>query len=62
MITGKNSALIGFGLFIYTLVTILSLIGCCETKVAFFVVVGILNLLLNGWVITSVYKYFSNKE
>lgn len=60
MIVGKNSALIGFGVFLYAIITILALIGCCIAKGGFFTIVGVLNFLCNGWVIFSMYKYFSN--
>lgn len=45
MITGKNSALIGFGLFFHLVLTILVLIGCCLADGVVFTVVGIINAL-----------------
>lgn len=62
MIHNKNSALIGFGLFLYTLVTLLTLIGCCIAKGGFFTVMGVLNTLANGYVIVSIWKHFSNNQ
>lgn len=61
MITDKKSALIGFGMFLYALVTLLALVGCCIAKGGFFTIVGILNTIVNGFVITSIWKYFSKK-
>lgn len=62
MIHNKNSALIGFGLFLYTLVTLLALVGCCIAKGGFFTMVGVLNTIANGFVIGSIWKHFSSKE
>lgn len=62
MIVNKKSALIGFGLFLYALVTILALIGCCITREPFFITAGILNFVCNWWVICSIYKHYSDKE
>lgn len=61
MIIGKHSAIKGFGLFLYAIVTILALIGCCLTG-GFFSYIGVLNLILNGWLIVKIYKYFSTKR
>lgn len=59
MITGKFSALKGIGLFLYAVITILSLVGCC-LQGGFFCGVGIINTLANGWIISSLYKHWSN--
>jgi hypothetical protein len=61
MITGKNSALKGFGLFFYALVTILVLICTCNTSNAWGVV-GIVNTILNSYVILTLFKYWSDNE
>lgn len=61
MIVGKYSALIGTKMFLYALIAILSLVGCCLTG-GIFTYVGVLNLILNGWVIVSIYKRFRTKE
>lgn len=60
MIVGKNSALIGFGIFLYALITILALIGCFTAKGGFFTIIGVLNLICNGWVVYSMCKRFSH--
>ena len=59
MIVGKHSALKGFGLFLYAIVTILALI-CCVNNGGFWSVVGIVNTLLNGYMIYRLFTYFSN--
>lgn len=59
MIIGKNSALKGFGLFFYTLVTILVLICTCNTSNAWGAV-GIINAVLNSCVILALFRYWSN--
>lgn len=60
MITGKNSALKGFGLFFYALVTILVLICTCNTSNAWGVV-GIVNTIINFYVILTLFKYWSRE-
>ena len=62
MIINRNSAILGFGLFGWVVVAILALIGCCLAKGAIFTVVGIVNFLLNAWVIISLYKQFNNEK
>ena len=62
MITGRNSALIGMGLLMYILLTILVLIGCCLASGLVFTIVGIVNSAINAWIATSVYKIYSNKN
>lgn len=59
MITGKFSALKGFGLFLYAIITIMALVACCQQG-GIFCGVGIVNTLANGWLISSLYKYWSN--
>lgn len=59
MIVGKHSALKGFGLFLYAVITILTLI-CCVNNGSFWSVVGIVNTLVNGYVIYRLFTYFSN--
>lgn len=61
MITGKNSALKGFGLFFYALVTLLVLICTCNTSNAWGVV-GIVNTIINFYVILRLFKYWSDNE
>ena len=61
MITGKNSALKGFGLFFYALVTVLVLIGCTNFN-SFFGVVGLINLVLNSCVIVKLFTHFSGED
>lgn len=62
MITGKHSAIIGFGLFFYAVLTIMVLIGCCLASGAVFTVVGIANTLINTWVAYKIYKFYADKE
>ena len=59
MIIGKHSALKGFGLFLYALVTILVLI-CTVNSGHFWSVVGIVSTLVNGYLIVKLFTYFSN--
>lgn len=59
MITGKYSALKGFGLFFYAVVTILVLIACANYN-TFFGVVGMINLFANSVVIFKLFTHFSN--
>lgn len=61
MITGKNSALKGFGLFFYALVTLLVLICTCNTS-NIWGVVGIVNTIINFYVILRLFKYWSDNE
>ena len=61
MITGKHSALKGFGLFFYALVTLLVLICTCNTSNVWGVV-GIVNTILNSYVILRLFKYWSDNE
>ena len=61
MITGKNSALKGFGLFFYALVTLLVLLCTCNTSNAWGVV-GIVNTIINFYVILRLFKYWSDNE
>lgn len=61
MIIGKNSALKGFGLFFYALITILVLVCTCNTSILWGVV-GILNAAINGWIIVVLYKYCSSDK
>ena len=61
MIHNKNSALIGFGLFLYTLVTLLVFVGLIQVN-TFFAIVGGLNLILNGFMIVKVYNHYKIKE
>ena len=60
MIIGKNSALKGFGLFFYTLLTILVLVCTCNTSILWGVV-GILNAVINGLIIVALFKYWSKE-
>jgi hypothetical protein len=59
MIIGKHSALKGFGLFLYAIVTILVLI-CCGISTGYWWVAGVLNFITNSWVIFKLYTHFSN--
>ncbi len=61
MIIGKHSALKGFGLFLYALITILVLI-CTVNVGSFWAVVGIINAVVNSWVIVALFRYWSNKS
>lgn len=61
MITGKNSALKGFGLFFYALVTLLVLICTCNTSNVWGVV-GIVNTIINFYMILRLFKYWSDNE
>ena len=58
MIIGKHSALKGFGLFLYAVITILVLICTCNTSYAWGIV-GLFNTILNGAVIVRLFKYWS---
>lgn len=60
MIVGKHSALKGFSLFFYALVTILVLICTCNASDAWGIV-GLLNTILNSTVIFRLFKYWSNE-
>ena len=60
MIVGKHSALKGFGLFFYAVITILVLICTCNANNAWGIV-GLLNTILNGAVILRLFKYWSNE-
>ena len=61
MIVGKHSALKGFGLFFYAVITILVLI-CCVNNGGFWSVIGIANFLANAWVILKLYTHFCNQN
>ena len=61
MIVGRHSALKGFGLFLYAIITILALI-CCVNNGGFWSVIGICNLLINSYVIFRLFAYFSNQN
>ena len=58
MIIGKHSALKGFGLFLYAIVTILVLICTCNTSNAWGIV-GIVNAIFNSYVIFALFKHWS---
>lgn len=58
MIIGKHSALKGFGLFFYALITILVLI-CTVNVGPFWAVVGITNAVVNTWVIVALFRYWT---
>ena len=60
MIVGKHSALKGFGLFFYAVITILVLICTCNASDAWGIV-GLLNTILNSAVIFRLFKYWSNE-
>ena len=59
MIIGKHSALKGFGLFLYAIVTILALIGLVNLG-HFWSVVGFINAVVNAVVIVKLFNYWSN--
>ena len=61
MIIGGHSALKGFGLFLYALITILVLI-CTVNVGSFWAVVGIINAVVNTCVIVALFKNWSNKS
>lgn len=61
MIVGKHSALKGFGLFFYALITMLVLICTCNTS-DFWGGVGIVNTIINTYVIITLYKHWSSNE
>lgn len=61
MIIGGHSALKGFGLFLYAIVTILVLI-CTVNVGSFWAVVGIINAVVNTCVIVALFNYWSNKS
>ena len=58
MIVGKHSALKGFSLFFYAIITILVLICTCNASDAWGIV-GLFNTILNGAVIVRLFKYWS---
>lgn len=60
MIVGKHSALKGFALFFYAVITILVLICTCNASDAWGIV-GLFNTILNGAVIVRLFKYWSNE-
>lgn len=59
MIIEKHSAIKGFGLFLYAIITVLVLICTCNVG-SFWGVIGVLNTIVNVWVILSLFKYWSN--
>ena len=61
MIIGKHSAIKGFGLFLYAIITLLVLICTCNVSNAWGVV-GVINTVLNFWVILALFKYWSNNS
>lgn len=61
MIIGGHSALKGFGLFLYAIVTILVLI-CTVNVGSFWAVVGIINAVVNTCVIVALFKYWSKQS
>lgn len=61
MITGKHSALKGFGLLAWMIVAILTLIGCANYN-PFFAIVGLVNLALNSIMIVKLFTYFSGEK
>ena len=60
MIQDKFSALIGFGLFLYAIATILGFIGLWQVS-TFFGVIGCVNTLFNGCIGYAIYKHFMIK-
>ena len=58
MIIGKHSALKGFGLFLYALVTILVLICTCNVSNVWGIV-GFVNAIFNSCVIFALFKHWS---
>lgn len=58
MIIGKHSALKGFGLFLYAIVTILVLICTCNANDAWGIV-GFVNAIFNSYVIFALFKHWS---
>lgn len=63
MIKGEKSILKGVLLFVYAVILIISLIGCCTKEVdAVIVIGGILNFAVGAWIIYSLYKDWSKDE
>ena len=62
MILGKNSAILGFGLFfiiVLLLITSAYAIASCDTL---GIIAGILNIIVNGYIYYNIYKILSIKE
>ena len=62
MILGKNSAILGFGLFfiiVLLLITSAYAIASCDTL---GIIAGILNIIVNGYIYYNIYKILSNEE
>lgn len=62
MIVNKKSALMGFGLILYAVITIIALVACITATGAAFTVAGVLNTLCNGWIIAALYNDYSNNK
>ena len=62
MILGKNSAILGFGLFFIIVLLIITsayAIASCDTL---GIIAGILNIIVNGYIYYNIYKILSNEE
>lgn len=62
MIVGKYSALKGFGLFFYVIVTLMTLICICAFCGGWWCIIGVLNTMINTCVIVLIYNYWSRKS
>lgn len=60
MITGKNSALIGFALLVYIAITLCVLAICATYGGVFGIITGIVNTLANGFVCYKIYNHYGN--
>lgn len=61
MIIGKHSAIKGFGLFLYAIITLLVFI-CTVNVGSFWAIVGIINAIVNTCIIVALFKYWSNNN
>lgn len=58
MIIEKFSAIKGFILFFYAIITLLALVGCC-LQGGIFYGIGVTNTLINGYLIYKIFQYWS---
>lgn len=61
MITGKYSAVKGFGLFFYAVITILVMV-CCINAGNNWGIIGFINAIINGTVIVLTYSTWSKTD
>lgn len=59
MITGKYSALKGFSLFFWAIITVLVLAATISTGEGLFIAAGIINFIANSALVAFMYLYWS---